>query len=90
MANLSDQKVTVKEVCYIVSAIAGLLLQHYSLKLEIRDSKQYSVTEMRIVNLRLDALEKQDDIHDQTLKLVAGTMGEMIEANAPQIRKRKK
>jgi len=85
MADLEKQTLSLKTVIILIVACVGIitsvvitsLLTVSSIKEEIKSVKTYSETEMRIVNLRLDALERQDVIHDKTLELIAKSLSDI-------------
>lgn len=85
MADLQYKKVTIKEVIYILMAGSSFLAQYYSLRQDNRDTVATFNSEKRVVDLRLAALEKQDDYHDLTLRTMATSIGEMIEASSPRL-----
>lgn len=78
---LSDSKLTIKEVIYIVSIASAFIANNYSLKNEIRETVMAAESEKRVVDLRLANLEKKDETHEKALQII----GEMIEVNSPRL-----
>lgn len=79
--SITDAKLTVKEVVYIVSIASAFIANNYSLKTEIRDSVMAADSEKRVVDLRLSTLEKKDETHEKAIQII----GEMIEVSSPRL-----